>query len=164
MVRLFVLFGCLGALCFAGCSGANERCDSSACSNGCCGADGQCVMPANQTNAQCGVFGNACNACTVDQLCSSGLCVARGISFGTGGSSGTGGSAASETCTASSCPYGCCQNGACVSSNAVEDARCGRAKACVNCAAAGLICVADEYCGNPRRDAGVNTVGVIGTN
>jgi hypothetical protein len=84
--------GC-GRRCVAGqaCVGGACRCGGARC-DGCCDGE-QCLAVGQQTDGQCGSGGAACAACGGDQDCVGGVC----------------------TCTAASCPTGCCAGATCES-------------------------------------------------
>lgn len=62
------------SLVVAACSPVTPPCGPSTCLGGCCDAQGQCVP--GSTTTTCGAAGSTCVACTAEQACLVGVCVA----------------------------------------------------------------------------------------
>lgn len=103
-----------GLGCFGGKCVPTSACSAMSCP-GCC--SGNICLPFNiQTLLSCGAGGSACKACTQNQICSNGNCTAP------------------PTCTAATCPLGCCNAGQCVGFASQNVLSCGKGGAqCNSC-------------------------------
>lgn len=70
----FALFGGLLGVLIAVTPGCQKKCGPENCA-GCCTDKAECIGTA--TDAQCGAMGALCGACTEDQTCTEGACVAK---------------------------------------------------------------------------------------
>src|SRR6185436_267614 len=118
------------------------QCDGVSCNGGCCTAQtGVCV---SSTTAQCGTTGAECVYCNTayTNQCNSGSC-----GCGSGPACGAGLVCVSGTCTctASSCPNGCCQGNVCYPGNTTALCGVGGA-ACQTCSSPGSDTCTSGYC------------------
>lgn len=90
---------CVGQSC------GSVQCGPTTCPTGCCDLEGGCQP--GTTEAACGGAGAACTVCTGVQVCNKGSCETP-----------------STSCTAATCPTGCCDKGVCVA--APTAAKCGK--------------------------------------
>lgn len=78
----FAMLGSLMGLLVALMPGCQKKCGPDTCATGCCTDKGECA-PAS--NSQCGLMGAACSACSADQACTDGACVATNPNGDDGG-------------------------------------------------------------------------------
>ncbi len=133
-------------------------CTAQSCPDGCCtngpGNPGACIVAGDRNN-QCGINGEACNACPTGQICSAqGQCLCTpegGCSFGTSCNA-----QGQCECTNESCPPSTgstCQNNLCICTDGVcdgccQDGRCKPGNTPDACAPGGdcAVCAAGEIC------------------